>query len=49
VAYNSSKTEKVMWHACMLKELSLVGCSYLDIIDAVEAAGLNRVVLKKQI
>jgi hypothetical protein len=23
----------VMWHACMLRELPLVGCSYLDIID----------------
>jgi hypothetical protein len=33
MAYNSSETEKMMWHVYMLRKLLLVGCSNIDIID----------------
>jgi hypothetical protein len=34
----------VRWHACMLRKINLVGCSYLDIIDS---CGFHYIQLKK--
>jgi hypothetical protein len=43
MAYNSSETEKMMWHACMLREILLVGCSNLDIIIDIVAVAEGRI------